>query len=135
MHACRTSTVILIMANFEDFYKSLLELAKSFEEKNIHIKIEEELNSDIVKIFGERISALSRAKNGLNDVEELALTTAEHHPYWNILYSCSQISKTVLEKWNQDLTEDELDEIKWSINELKNTCEKLKDRLQEKPEL
>jgi len=133
MHACRASTVILIMTNFEDFYKSLLELAKSFEE--IHIKIEEDLNSDIVKIFGEKISSLSRAKNGLDDVEELALTTAEHHPYWNLLYNCSQISKTTLEKWNQDLTEDELDEIKWSINELKNTCEKLKDRLQEKPEL
>jgi len=123
------------MTNFEDFYKSLLDLSKTFEEKDLQIKIEEDLNSDIVKIFGERISALSRAKNGLDDVTELAVTTAEHHPYWNLLYHCSQISKTTLEKWNQDLTEDELDEIKWSINELKNTCEKLKDRLQEKPEL
>ncbi len=135
MHACRTSTVILIMTNFEDFYKSLLDLSKTFEEKNLQIKIEEDLNSDIVKIFGERISALSRAKNGLDDVTELAVTTAEHHPYCNLLYHCSQISKTTLVKWNQELTEDELDEIKWSINELKNTCEKLKDRLQEKPEL
>ncbi len=50
------------MTNFENFYKSLLELVKSFEEKNIHIKIEEDLNSDIVKIFGEKISSLSRAK-------------------------------------------------------------------------
>jgi len=62
MYACRASTVILIMTNFENFYKSLLELVKSFEEKNIHIKIEEDLNSDIVKIFGEKISSLSRAK-------------------------------------------------------------------------
>ena len=135
MYACRASTVILIMTDFENFYKSLLELAKSFEEKNIHIKIEEDLNSDIVKIFGEKISSLSRAKNGLDDVEELALTTAEHHPYWNLLYNCSQISKTTLEKWNQDLTSDELDEIEWSINELKNTCEKIKGKLQENPEL
>jgi hypothetical protein len=117
------------MTSFEDFYKSLLELVKSFEEKNIQVKIEEDLNSSIVKIFGERITALSRAKNGLSDVEELAFTTAEHHPYWNLLYQCSQISKTTLEKWEDELTEEELEEIQWSLDELKNTCKKLKEGL------
>ncbi len=118
------------MSTFEEFHKSLLDLVKVFEEKNLHVKIQEELESDIVKIFGEKISALARAKNGLTDVEELAFTTAEHHPYWNLLYQSSQISKTALEKWENELTKEELEEITWSINELKNTCEKLKERLQ-----
>ena len=128
MYVCRTSTVILNMSNFDEFYKSLIDLLKSFEGKNMHLKIHEDLDSDIVKIFGERITALAKAKNGFIDLEELAVTTAEHHPYWNLLYQCSQISKTTLEKWENELTKEELEEIEWSLDELKNTCKKLKEK-------
>ncbi len=116
------------MTSFEEFHQSLLELIKSFEEKKTQLKLETDLESNIIKIFGENIDSLSRAKNGLEDVSELANTTAEHHPYWNLLYSCSQISKTLLEKWNDDLSKDELEEIEWSIKELRHTCNKLKEQ-------
>jgi hypothetical protein len=96
------------MTSFEEFHKSLLELTKSFEEKKTQLKLETDLESNIIKIFGENIDSLSRAKSGIEDVSELASTVAEHHPYWNLLYSCSQISKTILEKWNDDLSKDEL---------------------------
>ena len=119
------------MTTFEDFYNSLLELAKDYEEKNTQIKIDYEKDSDLIKIFGENISSLARAKNGLEDVLELSYTTAEHHPFWNLLYHCSEISKTTLEKWTSNLTKDELDEINWSINELKNSCTKLQEKLNE----
>ena len=119
------------MTSFEDFYKSLLELAKEYGEKNTHLKIDYDENSDLIKIFGENISSLAKAKNGLNDVLELSYTTAEHHPFWNLLYNCSEISKTTLEKWTSELTKDELDEINWSIDELKNSCTKLQDKLNE----
>ncbi len=117
------------MATFSEFYESLLELAKSYEAKNTQLKIKRDLDADIVKIFGEKIDSLSMAKNGIEDVAELAYTTAEHHPFWNLLYQCSQISKTSLDKWNDEFSKEELDEISWSIAELKNTCEKLKERL------
>ncbi len=126
MHACRTSTTFLNMASFEDFHKSLLELIRSFEEKKTQLKLETDLESNIIKIFGENIDSLSRAKNGIEDVLELSQTTAEHHPYWNLLYSCSQISKTILDKWNDNLSKEELEEIEWSIKELEHTCKKLK---------
>ncbi|HSB50924.1 MAG TPA: hypothetical protein VLC72_06335 [Nitrosopumilaceae archaeon] len=115
------------MTSFEEFHKSLLELIKSFEKKKTQLKLETDLESNIIKIFGENIDSLSRAKNGLEDVLELAQTTAEHHPYWNILYSCSQISKTILDKWNDDLSKEELEEIEWSVKELQHTCNKLKE--------
>ena len=60
----------------------------------------------------------------VDKMAELSYTVAEHHPYWKLLYSCAEISKTVLEKWNSELTSDELDEILWHVKELKNTCEK-----------
>ena len=117
------------MTPFEDFHKSLLELAKSYGEKNMHLKIDYDADSDIVKIFGEKITSLARAKNGIQDVAELSYTTAEHHPFWNLLYHCSEISKTTLEKWSDNFTKEELDEINWSIDELKNSCNKLQEKL------
>lgn len=112
--------------SFLDFYKSLLDLVKEHEKKDSNLKIEEDLESNIIRIFGQNVTATSKAKKGLDDVSELAYTTAEHHPYWGLLYHCSQISKTALEKWDEEITQQELDEIEWSINELKNVCEKLK---------
>lgn len=116
-------------ATFNDFYNSLLELVKSFEEKKLQIKIDPNMNANILKIFGEKIDSVSRAQSGLEDVAELAYTTAEHHPFWSLIYNASQISKIALEKWNDELTNEELDEIEWSIDELKNGCKKLKEKI------
>ena len=93
------------MTDFLNFYQTLLTLAKSFEEKNIMIKIDKDMNSDIIRIFGENITSLSRAKLGIEDVSELAYTTAEHHPFWSLLYQCSQISKVFYHKQHQRQTE------------------------------
>ncbi len=114
---------------FTDFYKSLLELVKSYEDQKTMLKVEENLDSNIIRIYGEKINSLSRAKNGIEDVAELAYTVAEHHPYWGLLYNCTQIAKNALDKWDDNLSKDELDEIDWSIDELKNTCKKLKEDL------
>lgn len=116
--------------SFDDFYKSLQDLVKSYKEKDTMIKIESDLESNIIRIFGEHMSSLGRAKNGLADVSELAYTTAEHHPYWSLLYNACQIAKLTLDKWEQELTKEELDEISWSIDELKNTCQKIMERPQ-----
>ena len=115
--------------SFSDFYKSLIELVKTFEEKDTILKVEEDLALNIIRIFGEGIDSVSRAKNGLEEVVELSYTTAEHHPYWALLYNCSQISKSILEKWNDDLTEEDLNEIRWMISELENSCNKLKNKV------
>jgi len=73
---------------------------------------------------------VSRAEKALYDIQELADSTAEHHPYWVLLYNCSQISKLILEKWNDDLTEEDLSEIRWMVSELENSCDKLKNKVE-----
>jgi hypothetical protein len=125
MHVGRASEIIL-MTNFENFYHDLLDFAKKYENQNLPLKIEKDLENDIVKIFGEKITSLSRAKNGLNDVTELAYTTAEHHPYWNLIYNCSEISNSVLEKWKSSLSDEDVSDIEWAIKELTQTLEKIK---------
>ena len=116
------------MEDFESFYHDLLDLAKKYETKNIPLKIEKDLENDIVKIFGEKITSLARAKNGLNDVTELSYTTAEHHPYWNLLYNCSEIATSVLEKWKDSLSDEDLSDIEWAIKELNQSLEKIKNK-------
>ena len=74
---------------------------------------------------------VSRAERALYDIQELADSTAEHHPYWVLLYNCSQISKSVLEKWNDNLNEEDLNEIRWMISELENSCNKLMDKVEQ----
>lgn len=115
-------------STFSDFYESLLKLAKSFEEKNTTFKIQSDLDANIIRIYGEKTDSIERAKGGLEEVSELAYATAEHHPFWSLLYNSSQISKLALEKWNDELTNDELDEISWCSDELKNTSTKLKEK-------
>ena len=73
---------------------------------------------------------VSRAERALYDIQELADSTAEHHPYWALLYNCSQISKLILEKWNDELTEEDLSEIRWMVSELENSCDKLKNKVE-----
>ena len=126
MHVGRTPEVGFVMATFEEFYNDLVALAEKYEKNNVSIKMEHDSENTIIKIFGEKITALSRAKNGLNDATELAYTTAEHHPYWNLLYNSSEIANTVLEKWKDKLSQEDTDEIKWAIKELSQALEKIK---------
>jgi hypothetical protein len=108
----------------EDFLKlhdDILDLIKLYEQKNILVKMQSDSDSDTIKIYGEKASVLQRAKAGLEEVAELAYSTAEHHPYWNLLYNGSQILKTILEKWDESLTEEELKEINWYADEIKNS--------------
>ncbi len=65
----------------------------------------------------------------VDKMAELSYTVAEHHPYWKLLYSCVEISKMVLEKWDDELTKEDLSEIRWIISELENSCSKLEDEL------
>lgn len=127
MYACRTSEIDA-MTDFENFYHDLLEFTKKYEQQNVPLKIEKDLENDVIKIFGEKITSLARAKNGLNDVTELAYTTAEHHPYWNLVYNCSEITNSVLEKWKESLSEDDFSDIEWAIKELNQTLEKIKKK-------
>ena len=69
------------MSDFDNFYSQLDNLVKSFKKNDVMIKMEPDLESQIIRIFGENITALGKAKTGLGDVSELSFATAEHHPY------------------------------------------------------
>ena len=125
MHVGGTSE-IGIVTDFDNFHHDLIELIKKYE-NDLALKVEEDLEHDIIKIFGVKITSLARAQNGLNDMTELAYTTAEHHPYWNLLYNCSEIGHTVLDKWKKSLSSDDVADIEWALKEINQTLEKIKN--------
>ena len=61
------------MTTFDKFYHDLNELVKKYE-IDLGLKIEEDLEHDIIKIFGVKITSLARAQNGLNAVSYTHLT-------------------------------------------------------------
>ena len=91
----------------------------------ISTKVGVDRDAGIIRIYGEDSDYISRASSGLAEVLELAYTTAEHHPYWSVLYHAIEISKIVLEKWNSDLTADQISEMSWRCNEIKMVLDKL----------
>ena len=62
--------------SFQTFFEELKLLVEKFEKKQTQIKMESDLDYDSVKIFGERMDSVTRAKLGVDDAAELAYTTA-----------------------------------------------------------
>ena len=50
------------MSDFDNFYSQLDNLVKSFKKNDVMIKMEPDLESQIIRIFGENITALGKAK-------------------------------------------------------------------------
>jgi len=115
--------------SFQSFYEELKLLVEKFEKKQTQIKVESDLDFDSVKIFGEKMDSVTRAKLGINDAAELAYTTAEHHPYWAVLYNCTEIAKTIIEKWNDELAPEQLEEMKWNLKEIQNTILNIENKI------
>ncbi len=116
------------MPSFEDFYYDVIELAKKYESQNVPLKIERDPDSDTIKLFGENITPATRAKNGLVDISELVYTTAEHHPYWHLLSSCSDVADVILERWNDSLSSKNLSDIDWALMNLTDSLDKIKKK-------
>ena len=130
MYVSRAQTVGIMSDNsFQSFFEELKLLVEKFENKQTQLKMESDLDYDSVKIFGEKMDSVTRAKLGVDDAVELAYTTAEHHPYWAVLYNCTEITKTILEKWDDELTPEQLDEMKWNLKEIQNTISNIENKL------
>src|ERR687897_3948021 len=95
---------------------SLEELQK---QDNMFFKVSVDRDASVVRIYGEGSHYIKRASSGLGEVMELAYTTAEHHPYWAILYNAAESCRTVLESWESDLTTDQMSEMSWRCEEIK----------------
>ncbi|MCI0564422.1 MAG: hypothetical protein MN733_38615 [Nitrososphaera sp.] len=116
-------------SSIERIQKRVKDVLDELEKREgISSKIGIDREANVIRIYGEDSDYVKRAYSGLSEVLELAYTTAEHHPYWAILYHANEISKVILEKWNTDLTKDQIREMSWRCDEIKMSLERLNDR-------
>lgn len=91
----------------------------------VSTKVGVDRDAGIIRIYGEGSDYVKRASSGLEEMLELAYTTAEHHPYWAVLYHAAEISKAALEKWESELTADQMSEMSWRCDEIKMVLDRL----------
>lgn len=99
----------------------LKELRYIIDKYNLRLKHKD----GIIALYSNESTNLVRAMFGLDELIELSYTTAEHHPYWGILYNTTEIIRSILENWDKELSKDELDELRWRVDELKNILNNL----------
>jgi hypothetical protein len=107
------------MSSIDRILDAIKAVLEELQKQNIFFKVSVDRDASIVRIYGEDSHYIKRASSGLGEVLELAYTTAEHHPYWAILYNGTEICKTVLEGWESDLTADQISEMSWRCDEIK----------------
>lgn len=93
--------------------------------QNISAKVGFDRDAGVIRIYAEGSDNFSRARSGLAEVLELAYATAEHHPYWSILYHANEISRTLLDNWQSDLTPDQISEMTWRCDEIRMVLDRL----------
>jgi hypothetical protein len=95
------------------------------QDEDMGVKVLADTDSGIIRIYNQDADSLSRASSSLYDLLELSYSTAEHHPYWALLYNATEILKTILDKWEADFSRDEIDDMAWRIEELSMALHKL----------
>jgi hypothetical protein len=113
------------MSDIDKVLDAIKGVLEELQKQNIFFKISVDKDANLVRIYGEGSHHIKRASSGLGEVMELAYTTAEHHPYWSILYNAAEICKTVLEKWESELTADQKSEMSWRCEEIKMALERI----------
>jgi hypothetical protein len=113
------------MSNIDEVLDATKDILEELQKQNRFFKVSVDKDASIVRVYGEGSHHIKRASSGLGEVMELAYTTAEHHPYWSILYNAAEICKTVLDKWDSELTADQISEMSWRCDEIKMALERL----------
>ena len=115
-------------SSMEKVLERVKPLLEEMGKDGIHAKLGFDSDAGIIRIYGEGSDSIKRAYSGLSEVLELAYTTAEHHPYWSLLYHANEIARTTLDKWESELTADQVSEMSWRCDEIKMALDRLENK-------
>jgi hypothetical protein len=116
------------MSSIDRVLESIKPALEELQKKNISTRVGVDRDAGIIRIYGEGSDYIRRATSGLSEMLELAYTTAEHHPYWLLLYHATEVCKAVLDKWESELSADQLSEMSWRCDEIKMALDKLAEK-------
>ena len=109
-----------------EIYCDLLDTVRRHSERGLQLKVRHNEKNEIIHITGIGATQVAMASDGLEDMLELAQVTAEHHPYWGLLYHLSDVADSILREWNGALSADQIDNIMWSLREMNSMIEKIR---------
>jgi len=112
-------------SEYDRLYNTICSVVAILEDEGINIQTKFEKDSGYVGLYTSNTTILKRAKNGIKELLELSYSTAEHHPYWNIIYNTSEIAKTTLDNWDENISHDQIKEMLWRNEEIKNILNRL----------
>ncbi len=113
--------------NIHRLYEQIRSMVhNSNQDEEMCVRVLADLEYGVIKIYDQDTNSLKRAILGLYDVLELSYATAEHHPYWTMLYNATEILKTILDKWESDFCKDEIDDMVWRVDKLRTALNKVK---------
>jgi hypothetical protein len=116
------------MSSIDRVLESIKPALDELQKKDILTRVGVDRDAGIIRIYGEGSDYIKRASSGLSEILELAYTTAEHHPYWLVLYHATEVCKAVLDKWESELSADQLSEMSWRCDEIKMALDKLAEK-------
>ena len=91
------------------------------------IQVRVDYDNEILKIYRLNSGVLDRANAAISEILDLSYNSAEHHPYWMLLYNASEIVKSVLEAWNSELSKDQVSEFYWRLEEIKSSLDRISE--------
>lgn len=107
-----------------DFYELCDHIERLVAGRNIPARVQAQMDVGILTVYGPGASALHQARRGLTDIEEMAQTAAEHHPYWRLLNSTLESLRIVLDNWEGDISEEDLEYMHWAAGSLSDAIQK-----------
>jgi hypothetical protein len=110
----------------EIIFKNIIQFINENKfDKEIQVRMD--YDNEILKIYSLNSSVLGRANAAISEILDLSYTSAEHHPYWMLLYNASEIVKSVLEAWNSELSKDQVSEFYWRLEEIKSSLDRISE--------
>ena len=113
------------ISEYTKICNAICSVIADLKEEGIDINTKFDKESGFIGIYPSNTSILKKATNGLNEILELSYSTAEHHPYWNIIYNTAEIARVILDTWNENFSLDQIQEMLWRNDEIKNTLNRL----------
>jgi hypothetical protein len=114
-------------SEYDRIHNAICSTIANLKEEGIDIQTKFDKDSGFIGLYASNTSPLKRAKIGVDEILELSYSTAEHHPYWNIIYNTSEIAKSTLDNWDENFSHDQIQEMLWRNTEIKNTLTRLEE--------
>ena len=113
--------------NISDFDELCDHIEELVADRNIPARVQVQKDVGILTIYGPGATSLRQARRGLTDIEEMAQTAAEHHPHWRLLNGVLESLRIILDSWEGDISENDLNDMHWAASSLSYAIQKRMD--------